>query len=135
MTQAAFEKLRPTQTSRTVLPKPSGVRTDIELHIQALSELVNVLLTQIEMLQSEPKHCDDLRNLSLREKVRRFEIELIEHALALTRGNQLRAAKFLGANATTLNEKIKRYQLQLPNMANRMPSQFRKPNKESCEGV
>jgi transcriptional regulator with PAS, ATPase and Fis domain len=48
------------------------------------------------------------------EEVRRFEIRLIERAMELAGGNQARAAKLLGLGTTTLNYKIKTYQLQQP---------------------
>ena len=45
------------------------------------------------------------------DEVRSFEIRLIERAMELAGGNQSRAAKMLGLNTTTLNYKIKTYQL------------------------
>jgi len=46
------------------------------------------------------------------KEVRRFEIRLIGRALELAGGNQVRAARLLGLGNTTLNYKIKTYQLQ-----------------------
>ena len=40
-------------------------------------------------------------------EVDRFEIKMITQALRLARGSQIRAARLLGLNATTLNSKIK----------------------------
>ena len=45
------------------------------------------------------------------EEVRRFETQLIGRALELTGGNQARAARMLGLRTTTLNYKIKQYEL------------------------
>jgi DNA-binding NtrC family response regulator len=45
------------------------------------------------------------------DEARRFEIELIRRALAQTNGHQSRAARLLGMNATTLNSKIKTYNI------------------------
>ncbi len=45
------------------------------------------------------------------DEVRRFEVRLISRALELTGGNQARAAKLLGLGTTTLNYKIKAYEL------------------------
>jgi len=45
------------------------------------------------------------------DEVRRFETLLIKRALKLTKGNQARAAKLLGLGTTTLNYKIKTYEL------------------------
>jgi DNA-binding NtrC family response regulator len=47
------------------------------------------------------------------DEVRRFEIDLIRRALDQTGGHQSRAARLLGMNATTLNSKIKTYNIQL----------------------
>ena len=49
------------------------------------------------------------------DEVRRFEIDLIRRALDQTGGHQSRAARLLGMNATTLNSKIKTYNIQLRN--------------------
>jgi DNA-binding NtrC family response regulator len=48
---------------------------------------------------------------SFTEKVSAFERSLICAALSKTAGNQARAAKVLGIKVTTLNAKIKRYQI------------------------
>ena len=45
------------------------------------------------------------------DEVRRFEIELIKKALKRTDGCQRQAATLLGLNATTLNSKIKTYDI------------------------
>jgi transcriptional regulator with GAF, ATPase, and Fis domain len=45
------------------------------------------------------------------DEVRRFEISLIRKALRTTSGCQLRAAKLLRLKPTTLNSKIKTYQI------------------------
>lgn len=45
------------------------------------------------------------------DEVRRFEIRLIERAMEVAGGNQARAARILGLGTTTLNYKIKTYQL------------------------
>jgi DNA-binding NtrC family response regulator len=47
------------------------------------------------------------------DEVRRFEIGLIRRALDQTGGHQSRAARLLGMNPTTLNSKIKTYNIQL----------------------
>lgn len=55
----------------------------------------------------------DLRHgIDFYAEVARFEIELIELALRETAGSQARAALLLGLRRTTLNEKIKRYQIK-----------------------
>lgn len=49
--------------------------------------------------------------IDLAEEVRRFEIKLIRRAMELSGGNQARAAQMLGLGSTTLNYKIKTYQI------------------------
>ena len=53
------------------------------------------------------------RGISFYDEVRRFEIDLIRRALEQTGGHQSRAARLLGMNATTLNSKIKTYNISL----------------------
>jgi len=53
------------------------------------------------------------RGVSFYEEVAKFEIGLIRRALEISGGNQSRAARLLGMNATTLNSKIKAYNLNL----------------------
>lgn len=48
---------------------------------------------------------------SFYDEVARFEISLIRQALEITGGNQSRAARLLGMNTTTLNNKIKSYNI------------------------
>jgi transcriptional regulator with GAF, ATPase, and Fis domain len=48
------------------------------------------------------------------EQVEHFEISLILRALAQSGGSQVKAARLLKLNVTTLNSKIKRYQIKIP---------------------
>ena len=54
---------------------------------------------------------DIARGVNFYEEVKRFEIDLIRRALDQTAGHQSRAAQLLGLNATTLNSKIKAYNI------------------------
>jgi DNA-binding NtrC family response regulator len=56
---------------------------------------------------------DVTRGIDFYDEVRRFEIDIIRRALEQTGGHQSRAARLLGMNATTLNSKIKTYNIQL----------------------
>ena len=56
---------------------------------------------------------DIARGISFYDEVSRFEIELIRRALEITGGHQSKAAKLLGMNNTTLNSKIKVYNIKL----------------------
>jgi DNA-binding NtrC family response regulator len=55
---------------------------------------------------------DLTRGISFYDEVSRFEVELIRRALELTGGHQSRAARLLGMNNTTLNSKIKAYNIR-----------------------
>jgi DNA-binding NtrC family response regulator len=79
--------------------------------IKALREITLSLLTELESLESLTAPAPE-RSLSLDDEVKRFEIALIRAALVKTKGNQARAAVLLGVKHTTLNSKIKRYQIQ-----------------------
>jgi DNA-binding NtrC family response regulator len=52
------------------------------------------------------------RGISFYDEVNRFQIELIRRALEVTGGHQSRAAKLLGMNTTTLNSKIRYYNIR-----------------------
>ena len=56
---------------------------------------------------------DITRGISFYDEVSRFEIELIRRALEITGGHQSKAAKLLGMNNTTLNSKIKVYNIKV----------------------
>ncbi len=51
--------------------------------------------------------------IDLQAEVRRFETELIRSALIQTGGCQRQAARLLGTKVSTLNTKIKRYQIEI----------------------
>jgi len=54
---------------------------------------------------------DLARGVNFYDEVKKFEIDLIRRALERTAGHQSRAARLLGLNATTLNSKIKSYNI------------------------
>lgn len=55
---------------------------------------------------------DLARGINFYDEVKKFEIDLIRRALEQTAGHQSRAARLLGLNATTLNSKIKSYNIR-----------------------
>jgi hypothetical protein len=57
------------------------------------------------------------RGVDFYDEVRRFEIILIERALLHSHGSQVRAASLLGLKTTTLNSKIKGYNINLKDLA------------------
>ena len=56
--------------------------------------------------------------IDLQAEVQRFERELIRSALIHTGGRQRQAARLLRTKVTTLNTKIKKYGIEIPNEAN-----------------
>jgi DNA-binding NtrC family response regulator len=83
----------------------------LSIKARYLKDLTLAFLAEVETLEAN-RHLDIEDGLSLREEVRRFEVDLIKYALQRAGGNQTRAAVLLGVKATTLNSKIKLYRLQ-----------------------
>ena len=88
--------------------------------LEKIKEMAAALLDEAESLDHEnalaeaSSTVDNMTNktaLDFFEEVRRFEVRLISRALELSGGNQARAARLLGLGTTTLNYKIKTYQL------------------------
>ncbi len=71
-------------------------------------ELAFSMIDETEGVSSD---IDIARGVNFYDEVKRFEIDLIRRALDQTGGHQSRAARLLGLNATTLNSKIKNYNL------------------------
>ncbi|HKR58389.1 MAG TPA: helix-turn-helix domain-containing protein [Pyrinomonadaceae bacterium] len=87
-------------------------QTVADARISSLKILALSLLKRIESLE-EQSSVETLTDLDLQAEVRCFEAELIRNALIRTGGRQRRAAHLLGMKVTTLNSKIKRYQITL----------------------
>ena len=69
---------------------------------------------ELAMTQDGEGSSDDIdisRGVNFYDEVRRFETDLIRRSLDQTGGHQSRAARLLGLNATTLNSKIKSYNI------------------------
>ena len=78
----------------------------------ALKQLALKLLIEAQSLNEVPAL--DVRNgIDFYEEVKRFEVDLIQRALSFTRGNQVRAARLLNMKVTTLNSKIKHYNINI----------------------
>jgi DNA-binding NtrC family response regulator len=83
---------------------PSGVTT--------LKELTLRLLREVQALGEA--HCPSIEaGVDFYDEVSRFEIDLIKRALLQTGGHQGRAAKLLNLKITTLNSKIKHYNINM----------------------
>lgn len=88
--------------------------------LERIKELASYLLEEAESLDHENALAEALATVDRLEMnsgvdffdaVKRFETRLIGRALELTGGNQARAARLLGLGTTTLNYKIKQYEL------------------------
>lgn len=84
--------------------------------VEALKTLTRLLLQEVESF-AEIFHLQKNRNgekaVKLTEKLQRYEMNLICHALLEAKGNQRKAAQILGTKATTLHAKIRRYEIDL----------------------
>jgi len=79
---------------------------------KTLKQLALKLLLEAQSLNETP--APDVRNgIDFYEEVKRFEVDLIQRALSFTRGNQVRAARLLKMKVTTLNSKIKHYDINI----------------------
>jgi DNA-binding protein Fis len=87
-------------------------KVDLYSKATALKRLVHSLLMEVQSLDNIPT-VDFKAGIDFYEEVRRFEIALIQHALAQTGGHQMRAARLLNMKVTTLNSKIKHYDIRL----------------------
>lgn len=96
------------------LERPDRIDNSISHRLGALRELTQVLMEEVTELETA-KSIDISQGINIYEEVRQYETALIRRALRLTGGNQKRAARLLGLLPSTLNDKIKRYQIQ-PNM-------------------
>jgi len=85
---------------------------DLRLRLMTLKDLAHAFLEELGAVgERDPAGVE--RGIDFYDEVRRFEIDLIRRALEQTGGHQSRAARLLGMNATTLNSKIKTYNIQL----------------------
>ena len=74
--------------------------------------LISEGATQAREPASGAEQPDAPAQVSFYEEVRRFEIGLITRALQRAHGKQKEAARLLGLKATTLNAKMKQYQMR-----------------------
>jgi DNA-binding NtrC family response regulator len=99
------------------LPSRKAAATE---RLNKIRDLASSLLDEAESLDHENALAETsatVENLDVKsgveffDEVRRFEVRLISRALELTGGNQARAARLLGLGTTTLNYKIKSYEI------------------------
>ena len=99
-----------------IIERAVVIATTDEISVECLRPEVrdpgvtHALLQQTEGASAE---IDIARGVNFYDEVKRFEIDLIRRALDQTGGHQSRAARLLGLNATTLNSKIKSYNIHI----------------------
>lgn len=85
-----------------------------EITVECLRPEVRDPQLSFNMLKStegSSAEIDISRGVNFYDEVKKYEIDLIRRALNQTGGHQSRAARLLGLNATTLNSKIKNYNI------------------------
>ena len=105
--------------SITELRATGGDETDraklersLKQSIDALQTASFSLLRAAELIETALLS-SDVRHINFFDEVRRFEVSLIQRALKEVDFNQARASQILGINKTTLNSKIKQYNIPL----------------------
>jgi transcriptional regulator with GAF, ATPase, and Fis domain len=106
-------------------PLPAIHAVDINIHkgtsapsILKLRHLISSLINEVDTLDrsfvpiTEAFFTAECDGICFYEEVERFEIALIKAALQRTNGHQVRAARLLNLNPTTLNAKIRQYELK-----------------------
>jgi DNA-binding protein Fis len=101
----------PDENSETT-PSRNSIATLRELVLRLLCEVQGINETNTLIIGS---------GFDFYDEVSRFEIDLIKRALLQTGGHQVHAAKLLNLKVTTLNSKIKHYNISLSGFANVYP--------------
>ncbi|HUQ31190.1 MAG TPA: helix-turn-helix domain-containing protein [Pyrinomonadaceae bacterium] len=99
------------------LVNSAGVGTEEERAVAhskttTLKQLALKLLIEAQSLNDVPT-LDVGNGIDFYEEVKRFEVDLIQSALSFAGGNQVRAARLLNMKVTTLNSKIKHYDINI----------------------
>jgi transcriptional regulator with GAF, ATPase, and Fis domain len=79
--------------------------------LRSLELLVAELQQGLESLSS-PQQPDFAHGIDFYEEMSCFEIALIKRALLLAEGHQIKAARLLNLNPTTLNAKVRRHRIR-----------------------
>ena len=95
-------------------PSEENPAHQLNNRVEALRVLVTVLLREVESLEKAVPNGEAVfenQNFSLSDEVERYEADMIRTALIKAQGKQRRAAQILGVKVTTLNCKIKKYNI------------------------
>jgi transcriptional regulator with GAF, ATPase, and Fis domain len=98
-------------------------------NVTALRELVLRLLCEVQSINEVGSVAIE-NGFDFYDEVSRFEIDLIRRALLQTGGHQVQAAKLLNLKVTTLNSKIKHYQISLSGLGHVYPLVDPNPRQE-----
>lgn len=88
--------------------------------VATVRDLAMKLLTEVQCINDVSSLNIDT-GFDFYDEVSRFEIDLIKRALLQTGGHQVRASKLLNLKVTTLNSKIKHYNISLAGFSNVYP--------------
>ena len=121
------ERMKSTGTWESeALELATGVQAEGRLEPQQGNNIITLKELTLRLLR-EVQSIGEVQSFSLEDgldfydEVSRFEIDLIKRALAYTGGHQGRAARLLNLKVTTLNTKIKNYNIILKGFANGYP--------------
>jgi DNA-binding NtrC family response regulator len=89
-------------------------------NVTTLRDLVLRLLCEVQCI-GETNTLTIENGFDFYDEVSRFEIDIIRRALLQTGGHQVRAAKLLNLKVTTLNSKIKHYNISPTGLTNVYP--------------
>ncbi|HSS19920.1 MAG TPA: helix-turn-helix domain-containing protein [Pyrinomonadaceae bacterium] len=96
-------------------PQPAPT-SSLEIRTTALKNFYAALDQVLFLIESPAGERPNLRHpIDFYDEVKSFEIKLIRQALKKSGGSQLRAAALLGLKASTLNAKVKSYQINCKN--------------------
>jgi transcriptional regulator with GAF, ATPase, and Fis domain len=104
----------------TTLPDENNQSATSRSSVTALRELVLRLLFEVQSINEGGSVAIE-NGFDFYDEVSRFEIDLIRRALVQTGGHQVQAARLLNLKVTTLNSKIKHYQISLSGLGNLYP--------------
>lgn len=107
------DEVRPAP-NKTAKFLPSRLVSRPQVFENRLSYLKVLALSLLREIASAEKMEEGSDTIDLQAEVRRFETELIRSALIHTGGRQRQAARLLKTKVTTLNTKIKRYKIEIP---------------------
>jgi DNA-binding protein Fis len=114
-------KEAPVSTNKSVNLRLAPAEDGGGSRVRRLVDLASSLMREAQVLARDKAFADEsaslqtvdvAKGIDFYNEVQRFETALIKLALDQTEGNQARAARLLGLRATTLNSKIKAYNIE-----------------------